>query len=206
MGPCVSFLGSKAFLRLPSFSHREPDEMWGENSQNSLDTHQTLMSSEPVSNMQDFTATVITLVLVHRCSSRYQSWNKEEYVHILWSLNLSQQVSGTPLSSGRRSDAHGDSLGGAMEGGGASFPWRVTAFYLQSAGAKERLSISWCQTEGAMLPWPCSVSPPGGRQWERSSCVSQRCKSFKSKTCVGRSPLNSRLSSSCAQMFGIERL
>lgn len=49
--------------------------------------------------MQDFTATVITLVLVHRCSSRYQSCNNMMNIYtffdILTKVGQQDQVSST---------------------------------------------------------------------------------------------------------------
>ncbi len=51
--------------------------------------------------MQDLTATVITLVLVHRCSSRYQSCRNEEYIYTLFFNILTRVVSGSRIRLAR---------------------------------------------------------------------------------------------------------
>lgn len=69
--------------------------------------------------MQDFTATVITLVLVHRCSSRYQSCNNMRNMYTFFDILTSHvgqqdQVSSTLSPLAERHTACRPPGGGAM--------------------------------------------------------------------------------------------
>lgn len=105
---------------------------------------------------QDFTATVITLVLVHRCRSTYQSCTMRNKYTIYWLVMLGSMIRFAPqstclLSSRRRRE----------EASSLVSPWCIVSFQLR------RLSAAICvihprrleEENDLLLDWDNKYSP-----------------------------------------------